>query len=111
MTAGETGFECFHDDASETVKHLGASRFDHSWRFALGLRWRGSSMDELFAAWMAATAYAEATGGVIFDHEEGKVLTPQQARALIAKMVRDRPRMEAAIEKIKKKFEAEGPPS
>lgn len=104
----ETGFECFHDDASETMKDLGVSSFDHAWRFALGLRWLGSRIDELYAAWMAAAAYAEATGGVIFDHEEGKVLSPRQARASIAKLVRDRPRAEALMEEVRKRFEAGG---
>ena len=71
-----TGFECFHDDASKRVKELGEGNFSHRWRFALGFRWLGSRIDELQAAWMAATAYAATTGGIIFDCEESKILTP-----------------------------------
>lgn len=105
----ETGFECFHDDANETMESLGKSNFDHRWRFALGLRWLGSRMDELYAAWMAAAAYAAATDGVVFDHEEGKVFTPRRARDRVAKLMRDRSRLEAIMEAIKKEFEPKEP--
>jgi hypothetical protein len=102
-----TGFECFHDDADKTMRDLGEGNFSHRWHFALGFRWLGSSMDELQAAWMAATAYAAATGGVVFDYEEGKILTPQQARETVRSIVRDLPRMEAIMEEIKKRFTAQ----
>lgn len=101
-----TGFECFRDDASEAMTDLGEANFGRRWRFALGFRWLGSSMDELQAAWMAATAYAAAADGVVFDCEEGKVLTPQQAREAVRHIVRDIPAMEEVLEKIKKKFSA-----
>jgi hypothetical protein len=102
----QTGFECFHDDARNTMKFLGESNFDHRWRFALGFRWLGSRVEELQAVWMAATAYAAATGGIVFDHEEGKVLTPQQARETVRGIIRDIPAMEAILEEVKKKFSA-----
>ena len=85
----QTGFECFHDDADNTMKELGEENFTYRWRFALGFRWLGSSVDELQAAWMAATAYAGATGGVVFDCESGKVLSLQQARDAVGGIVRD----------------------
>ena len=101
----QTGFECYHDDATGTMKFLGNEHFEHRWAFALGFRWRGD-FDELEAAWMAATAYAAGTGGAIFDHEEGKIFTPEQARTLIVKLVSDRPRLDAAMEEIKRKIAA-----
>src|SRR6185437_11952818 len=67
-----TGFECYHDDSIETMGFLGWNHFPHRWTFAIGLRWRGD-IDELLAAWMAATAYAAATAGVVFDHEQAIV--------------------------------------
>ncbi len=104
MNGLETGFECFNDNAPETMNFLGHDQFDRRWKYALGFRWRGSSFEELQAAWMAATAYAAATGGIIFDHEEGKVLTPQQGRERVAKFASEVPRIKARLEEIKKQF-------
>jgi hypothetical protein len=53
---------------------------------------------------MAATAYAAATAGIIFDHEEGRVFTPQQGRELVAKFVSDRPRIKAFLEDIERQL-------
>jgi hypothetical protein len=102
----QTGFECFHDDARKTMSFLGNEKFDHRWANALGFRWTGDAA-EMQAAWMAATAYASATGGVVFDHQEGKVFTPLQAREIVSDIVRDLPAAEAIMEKIKGKFSAQ----
>jgi hypothetical protein len=99
----QTGFECYHDNAMETMSFLGKENFDHPWSFALGFRWIGDSA-ELQAAWMAATAYAAATGGIVFDHEEGKVLTPQEAREVVRDIVRDLPAMETILREVMKKL-------
>ena len=53
---------------------------------------------------MAAAAYAAASAGIIFDHEEGRVFTPQQANELIAKFISDRPNTKAFLEDIERKF-------
>jgi hypothetical protein len=103
LNGRQTGFECYHDDAMGTMKFLGNDHFGHRWGFALGFRWRGD-FDELEAAWMAATAYAAGTDGVIFDHQEGKQFTPAQARDVIDGIIRDRPRAEAHVEEVKRKF-------
>jgi hypothetical protein len=100
MNRKQTGFECYHDDALETMSFLGNDQFGHRWKYSFGFRWRGSSFEELDASWMAATAYAAATGGIIFDHEEGRVFTAQQARELVAKFVSERPQTKARMEKI-----------
>lgn len=100
----QTGFECYHDNAAATMNFLGSADFDRQWKHALGLRWLGSKFDELTAAWMAATAYAAATGGIIFDHERGKPLSVEEARATVAAILRDRPRAEAMLEKIEAEF-------
>jgi hypothetical protein len=104
-----TGFECYHDDADAAMKELGQHNFNQRWRFALGLRWLGSNMDELEAAWMAATAYAASTQGVLFDFEQARILSLDEARGLVSQIVTDRPRMEAIIESIENKFSARGP--
>jgi hypothetical protein len=53
---------------------------------------------------MAATAYAVATAGIIFDHEEGRVFTPQQGRELVIKLLAERPRAKAFMEDIARKL-------
>ena len=103
LDSQSTGFECFQDDAKETMSFLGISNFDHSWKHSLGFRWTGQP-GELDAAWMAATAYAAATGGIIFDHHEGKVFSPQQARETVRGIIRDGPTMKKAFEEIKRRF-------
>jgi len=100
-----TGFECFHDDAAHKMDFFGRDHFPHSWKCALGLRWRGD-FDELQAAWMAATAYAAAAGGVIFDHEATKIVTPEQGRKTVAEIVAARPRIGAVMAELMKKLTA-----
>jgi hypothetical protein len=100
----QTGFECYHDDAKETMEFLGSDNFNRPWSHALGFRW-GGNFTELQAVWMAATAYAAATGGIVFDHEEGKALTPQQARDMVARILRDIPRAKVFMAELKKKYE------
>lgn len=100
-----TGFECFHDDPGATMDFLGRDHFPHRWSFALGLRWRGD-FDELQAAWMAATAYASATDGVMFDHETAKVVTPAQGRKTVGEIVAARPRIDAVMAEMMKKLAA-----
>jgi hypothetical protein len=95
----KTGFECYNDDAKESMSSLGTAHFNHAWKYALGFRW-GGDFSQLDAAWMAGTAYAAATGGIIFDHEEGRVFTPQQGRELVAKFVRERPKTQALMEEL-----------
>ncbi len=88
-----TGFECDHFPADEFFPAMRLDLpdvdFDHEWKFVLAFRWLGSKESELFAAWMAGTAYAQATGGVILDGEEGRIFTPAQARELIIRFERD----------------------
>lgn len=99
-----TGFECYNDDPENTMKFLGEGNFDHRWRFALGLRWLGSKIEETQAAWMAAVAYVATTGGVIFDHEEGKLFTPDQAREVVRRIASDAVALDVILEKVKQMF-------
>src|SRR5262245_33366062 len=73
-----TGFECYHDDAGEMIDCYPDIDFGRRWSHALGLRIMGDH-DELRAAFMAATAYARATGGVVWDGESGEVMSPDRA--------------------------------
>jgi hypothetical protein len=46
---------------------------------------------------MAATAYARATSGIVFDPQEGKVFNPAEALKVIKDMERTRPEAEGAL--------------
>ena len=63
--------------------------FGHKWKYVLAFRWLGSKRDEMRAAWMAATAYARATDGVIFDELDGKVRTAEQALEVVRDLESD----------------------
>jgi len=99
----QAGFECYHDDPMETMRFLGVSNFTHFWKYALGFRW-GAGFSTLEAVWMAATAYGAATDGIIFDHEEGKVFTVQESRALVANFIDDRPKTKALTDEIMRRL-------
>ncbi len=105
LNGTQTGFECFHDDASKTMDFLGRENFRHQWKYALGFRWRGTSLDELQAAWMVAAAYASATDGIIFDQEAGKSLTLREAREVVDEIVRNVPRISETLAAIRSGFE------
>jgi hypothetical protein len=82
-----TGFEFDRFPADEfldeTRQDMPDVDLSHDWKFVLSFRWLGSKESELLAAWMAGTAYAQTSGGVILDGEEGKIFTPAEARQLV----------------------------
>ena len=76
--------------------------FGKSWKYALALRWVGSRVNELRAAWMAGTADAQATDGVIFDDQEGKFRGAVEARDVVRDVERDMPEIDrkALVDKV-----------
>jgi hypothetical protein len=73
-----TGFECSHWPAGEFMRDMTKIDFGRDWRYVLAFRWRGD-FNELRAAWIAGSAYAHATAGIVFDDQEGKVRTAAEA--------------------------------
>jgi hypothetical protein len=71
--------------------------FGQDWRYLLALPWI-SGFDGLSAAWMAATAYARAASGVVFDPQEAKLFDPDEARQVVRHIEKDRPRMETWLQ-------------
>ena len=88
------------------MRFLGEANFDHRWRFALGFRWIGD-VTELQAAWIAATTYAAATSGLIFDHHEGRMFSAHEAQETVRDIMRDVPEVDAILEEIQKRFFAQ----
>ena len=97
------GFECDHWNAAELMDELPEVVFEHQWKYALAFRW-GADLNACQGAYMAATAYARATNGVILDCEEGKLLSPQRALELTQKIESDLPAIEQALRNVVKKI-------
>jgi hypothetical protein len=100
LRSEKTGFECYHDDAGELIRSNSDINFGHAWNFVLGFRWVGSSLNELRAAWMAGTAYAQATDGMIFDGQEGKFRNAMEAREVVREVERDVPDTDWIVDKV-----------
>lgn len=81
----QSGFESYHDDfdeLKETYSDVPYFQSSPAWKHVLSFRW-GSLAHEGVSVFMAATAYAKATEGVVFDPQEGRVLTLDEVRALV----------------------------
>jgi hypothetical protein len=75
-----TGFECNHWSTADFMREMSTVDFVHSWKYVLAFRWR-ANFNELRAAWIAGSAYARATDGVVFDDQEGKIRTAAESVA------------------------------
>ena|SRR5579884_1345191 len=74
----QTGFECYHVDPHEITETYDNLQFGRAWKYGLVLVW-GGDFAEMKAAWMAASAYARATSGVVFDPQASQLLTASEA--------------------------------
>ena len=101
-----TGFECFHEDAAAAIRDNADIKFDRDWKYFLAFVWLGSKWKELLAAWMAGTAYARATDGVIYDGEAGKFVTPDEARRIVHELEHPSPAQEVAMEEVRRELGA-----
>lgn len=99
----QTGFECYRDDAREAMNGYGRSHFSSRWKYALGFRWLGE-VAELQVAWMAATAYARATGGIIFDPEAGRTYSASEAAKVVSDIEGSLPAIEAAMRALEEEM-------
>lgn len=81
----QSGFESYHDDPRELMEGYADVPYFKScpaWKHVLSFRW-GSIAHEGVSVFMAAAAYAKATGGVVFDPQESSILTLDEVRALV----------------------------
>jgi len=95
-----SGCECYHDPADELIKTNSHVDFGHVWKYALGFRW-GGNLKEMQSAWMAATAYAAATSGVVVDDQELKIRTAEESRREVNEIVQGIPKMEEMLRNFK----------
>jgi len=96
-----TGFECFHEDAANLIRNHPDIKFDHDWKYCLAFAWLGSKWKELMAAWMAGTAYAHATDGIIFDAAQEKFVTRDEARQIVHELEHPTPAQQAAMGEVR----------
>jgi hypothetical protein len=82
----QSGFESYHDDPRDLMEGYADVPYFKScpaWKHVLSFRW-GSLAHEGVSVFMAATAYAKATEGAVYEPEEGRVLTLDEVRQLFA---------------------------
>jgi hypothetical protein len=96
----KTGFECNLWPAGEFMREMSGVNFGHEWKHVLAFRW-GGNLNQVPAVWMAATAYAKATDGVVFDEEDGKIHSAADAQAIVGDIEREMPEMEALLRNLK----------
>ena len=78
-----TGFECYHDDAAALMRHNPDFNFGHDRKYALGFRWFGSKQNETLAGWMAGTAYARATAGIVANDQDSRLRTAAESADVV----------------------------
>ena len=104
----ETTIEYDVHDFSELRDAYSHVNFGRSWKYAIAFTWSSNFAEEI-AAWMAATAYACATNGVIFDEQEGKIFTPEESREIARDVEQRRPAMEAMLRNYIGQLSAKSP--
>lgn len=100
------GFECDHWDAYELMTEFREVDFGRQWAHALAFRW-GADLKACLGAYIAATAYAVASDGIVFDCEEGRIKTPEQARETSRKIEAEIPMFEDRMKEILGKLAAD----
>jgi hypothetical protein len=101
IKGAEATFECVHWDAAPLIAELAEDEieFDRPWTYVLALRW-GIEIPACVAAYYAAAGYADATGGVIFDCEEAKIISTQRAADIAREIDEQAPMIEAAVARV-----------
>ncbi len=95
----QISFEYRFENAKELMDLYNDINFGHDWKYLLVLPWI-HGFDGLDAAWMAATSYAHATAGIVFDPQEGKVFNSEEALQVVHDMDGTKAEAEAAAQQI-----------
>ena len=69
LAGAQSGFECDHWDPRDVQQSYADVGFDHRWQYCLAFRW-GADFKACLGAYIAASAYAAATKGVVLDCEQ-----------------------------------------
>jgi len=104
----QTAFECDHCNARELMTETPDVDFGRVWTYALAFRW-GGDVYAGASSYAAAAAYAAATGGVVFDCQEGKLISFQQAVATSRELPQSQSVVDEAIRRVLEQFKKEKP--
>lgn len=104
----ETMIEYSAVDFSELKQTYGNVNFGREWRYVIAFIW-SSDFDEELAAWMAATAYARASGGIVFDEHEGKLHTPEESVQIAREIERRQPELKTLLQNHLQGLSAKSP--
>lgn len=74
-------------------------KFCHHWKYAVAFPFI-REFAELTAAWIAAAAYARATGGIVFDEQAGRVFSQDELAKETQKIERDAIEAEAILRDV-----------
>lgn len=91
----EAGFECGPTDLREIVECYNDFDLGGPWTYAYEFHW--STLTGCLGAWMSMAAYADATDGIVFDPQDGVVLTARAAAQAARSIERDLPRLEGLL--------------
>lgn len=104
----ETSIEYGIYDFGELKNTCGRVNFGRDWKYVIAFTWSSDFVQEI-ASWMAATAYARATDGIIFDEQEGKLFTPAESLEITRDIERRRPELEAVLRNYVEQLSAKSP--
>jgi hypothetical protein len=93
----ETMIEYSVVDFSELEETYRNVNFGRVWKYVMAFIWSSAFAEEI-SAWMAATAYARATSGLVFDEHDGKLLTPAESLGVVLELERSLPEKETALQ-------------
>jgi hypothetical protein len=96
-------FECDHWDVYDIVRTYPDVHFDRRYKAAIAFRW-GADVQAAYSAYIAAAGYAQAAHGIIFECQEGKVISPQRALEIAEQMKLAEPMIDAAVRAVLKQM-------
>jgi hypothetical protein len=104
----ETSIEYGIHDFGELKNTYRYVNFGRDWKYVIAFTWSSDFVEEI-APWMAATAYARATDGIIFDEQKGKLFTPAESLEITRDIERRRPELEAVLRNYVEQLSAKSP--
>lgn len=80
------------------IESRGAIDFGREW--AHGLAFYTKEFEELLVGYVAAAAYAKASGGIVFDPQQSLVMSPLRAFEMAGELEREIPKAQEAMQAV-----------
>lgn len=90
-------FECDYFDLEELRQDIPGLDPQRQWSCVLAIRF-GGDPGAAMAAYLAASSYARATGGVVFDDQQGEIVSPERAAEIAWEIEASLPVVAAAVQ-------------